>query len=521
MSISQIVSNTFKGYSNSMTPQGHIMIGTDLDDQALRILIRSIADHMGIRDARNSISVTLLTCSIMLKMFLSGVSIDSIQMRLLRQIAIKQLSMNFVVGKNRATGKPDYDTIGFYENFKNGILPPLHYTKTDTHFSLYTDKTVNELMMDQPIWWASMMSMVGLFDEQLPYYEGSLRILNIVETGIPITVTDFLKFIYDEYSSRIEGKYILEHVKLTQPKISIFTNEPFPAGVQVFKVIPHNGCTVEQYATMDEIQSWYLQHGCPFCRSRDLNMSYFLPVTLTDNSAELQRVLNIAPSNVRVKQQQQYIPHNVFSSKGIIVMLQGVVGSGKTTSRNELVLQLQEKYPLANVEVFCPDDISKTGAKNGVQVIKTNLFQFVQRPGLNIGIIDTCGESFNESDPNKTCFDVSLANFDVKIFRPNFDDRDLEGYLAFSLDNVLSRPMHSSSTDFYLNHHSAGVETCVKVHNAKTRSLIKKKHTFNINQKSSLGDILAKIRPEAERYRLSLPSVYTQVQDFIANHIQL
>jgi hypothetical protein len=523
--ISSIVSQPFKGNPNSMTPQGHIMIGTDLDDQATRIFIRSIADHMNIPNARNSNSVPLLTCSIMLKMFLTGVSMDSIHMTLLRKIAIKQLSMNFVIGQDR-NRKPLYDTIGFYENFKSGVLPPLHFSKPDTnHMTLYTDNIVNEFMMESPIWWASMMSMIGLFDNQLPYYEGSLRILNIVEPGVPITSTDFLRFIYDEYSSNVEGKYVLGHVKLTFPKTSVITTEPFPEGVPIFQLNRHNDCSVDQCATMDEIERWFLPRGCPYCRSR-LSLSNFTPTVQVNNQSDLQRFYDTPKQMIRVKkqQQQQSVPQamNVFSSKGIIIMLQGTVGSGKTSSRNELVSQLKEKYPLTYFEVFCPDDISKTGARNGVQVIKTNLFQFVQRPGSNIGIIDTCGESFNEADRNKTCFDVSLANFDVKIFRPNLiDDRDLEGYLAFSLDNVLSRPMHSSSTEFYLNHHGAGVETCVKVHTNKAKTLFKKKHTFNINQKSSLGDILAKIRPEAERYRLSLPSVYTQVQDFIANHIQL
>ena len=117
---------------------------------------------------------------------------------------------------------------------------------------------------------------------------------------------------------------------------------------------------------------------------------------------------------------------------------------------------------------------------------------------------------------------MSLDNFDVKVFRPNLiDDRDLEGYLAFSLDNVLSRPMHSSSTEFYLNHHGAGVETCVKVHTNKAKSLFKKKHGFFVNQKASLDVILRQIHPIAEIYRSSLPSVYSQIEGFIANHIQL
>jgi len=519
--IESIVAKPFKGYAKCTTDNGAIMIGTDLEGQALRIFIRGVADQMGMPDAKNSRYVPLLSCTIMLKMFLTCVDIDSIYMKLLQQIAIKQLSMNFVIGKD-SYGKPLYESIGFYENFKNGILPPLHFSKPDNHLSLFTDPHINPFRMEQAIWWASMMAMIGLFDEQLPHYEGALRVINIVEAGTPITRSSFLKFIFDEYSAQVSGNYVLAHVKIRQPRFSIFTMEVIPDDIDIFELQPHgDGCSTMTCASMEEIQNWFLTNGCPFCR-HGLDLSNFKQITQTDHIQELEK-FNATPSTFKMKASASADSASASStsSRGLFIMLQGTVGSGKTCARNELVSQLQEKYPALNVEVFCPDDYSKTGAKNGVQIVKTNLQQFIQSPQFKIGIIDTCGDMYREADPNKICFDTSLVDYDIKIFRPNFNVDDPEGYLSFSLENVLNRGMHSSSTDFWLNHHSAGIQTCVSVHSKKTKNLFKKKHNFRVNEKGSLTEILGQIEPNAHRYRSGLLSMNVQVQDFIATNIQL
>lgn len=369
--------------------------------------------------------------------------------------------------------------------------------------------------MSKEIWFASMMSMVGIFEENLPHYESILRLLNIVEIGQPITRDIFLKYIFDEYRMLVEGKYVLGHVKITQPKISIFTMDPFPDGTNIYELQPHGPCSTLTCCSMDEIQSWFLSHGCPFCRS-PLNLDDFKQIEVRNNLKDLETFYDTPFSKVVIKKQVIQ-----SANQGKIIMFKGTVGSGKTSSRNEFVSQLQEKYPSVYVEVFCPDDISKTGARNGVQIIQAKLQEFIQRPGMKIGIIDTCGEQFNERDPNKLCFNISLSDFDIKIFRPNLNEDDLEGYLAFSLYNVLTRTIHSESTDFYLNHHSAGVNTCIKVHANKAHSLFGKRHSFFVNQYAKLEDILRQIEPDAQRYTASLTSVHVQVEDFIANHIQL
>ena len=520
-SIENIVSKPFKGYAKCMTNNGDIMIGNDLDGQALRIFIRGVAEKIGMPDARNSRYVPLLTCAIMLKMFLTGVDIDSTYMKLLQQIAIKQLSMNFVIGKD-SYGKPLYEAIGFYENFKNGILPPLHFSKAENHLALFTDPHINPFRMEQAIWWAAMMTMVGLFDEQLPHYEGALRVINIVEAGTPITRSAFLKFIFDEYNTQVSGNYVIAHVKIRQPRFSIFTMEVLPDDIDIFELQPHgDGCSTMTCATMEEIQNWFLPNGCPFCR-HGVDFSDFKQITQTDHIQKLEE-FNATATTFKMKAaaRAESASSSLGSSRGLFIMLQGTVGSGKTSARNEFVSQLREKYPALNVEVFCPDDYSKTGAKNGVQIVKTNLQQFIQSPEFKIGLIDTCGEMYKEENPNKFCFDTPIDGYDIKIFRPNFNVDDPKGYLSFSLENVLNRGMHSASTDYWLNHHSAGISTCVSVHSKKAKNLFKQNNNFSVNERGSLTDILGLIEPHAHRYRSGLLSINVQVQDFIANHIQL
>jgi len=503
-----------------------IFIAVDGEEQATRMALRKIASYNGDSNARNSNSVPFLVCTEMLKMFLSGVHINSKHMIYLMSIAIKQLSMNFVIDRFN-----HYDTLGFYKRFQQGELPFLHYSKPSiNHTSLFRDYSINPFQMEQPIWWASMMSMLGLFDQQLFHYEGALRALNLVSPEQQITRDIFLKFIFDEYSKYVEGKYVLGDIKVKKMKNSIFTLEPFPEDAEIFELMPHNGCSTCSWASMDEICQWFLPRGCPFCKV-ELELSNFKKITNNDHIEEL-KVFEDSVSDFRIKTElikplEVTSVTNISDKKGIIIMMEGTVGSGKTSARNELISQFREKYPSVYVEVFSPDDINKRnpiGSKptiNGVFIVKENLKKFIQMDKFKIGIIDTCGDIFNKKDPNKMCFDISLNGFDIKYFRPNFNIHDPVGYMSFSLDNVLRRTQHSLSTEYYLNPKSATVATCVKVHFDKAKFLFNRRIGYLVNMNSKLDDILQQIQHEANKYRSSLRTIHSQVEYFISNHVQL
>jgi hypothetical protein len=84
-------------------------------------------------------------------------------------------------------------------------------------------------------------------------------------------------------------------------------------------------------------------------------------------------------------------------------------------------------------------------------------------------IVDIC----NENGPSSNCFGFDTSEYATFNFYPNLDKTKFNEYQCWCLRNVLSRPMHTENSLFWLNPESAGVSTCIKVHNMKTNGLKK------------------------------------------------
>jgi len=89
------------------------------------------------------------------------------------------------------------------------------------------------------------------------------------------------------------------------------------------------------------------------------------------------------------------------------------------------------------------------------------------------------------------------------------------------LRNVLSRPMHSEDTLYWLNPVSAGVNTCIKVHKAKTQSIRRFKNitipTLNLNESWTMEQTLDYLKTKADTYaeHLKKSSVEKDVDNFV------
>jgi len=524
--------------------------------QALRIGNRKIDEDDGFPNASTSPYVIFRLPSYMSLMILTGIPITHENMKIYRENSIIRCSMEVMVQNGKYDGK------GCYAHWKEGNSIAMHYSSPDDHKILiskrfyrqdrryrYTENdiekvldNINPLRLEVPIWWALMMTMLGLFYEQLPFYRVALETL-----GIPLTEEDFLKYYYDTYHTYVEGNIVFGEIKIEKINNEDFqTGEPFLSNEIIYRLGIHedangNMCNADLCYSQSNIDDYAAVNGCLicyYCRGRVLR-EQFVRICSDTPQKQLENIVK-GGTPLRVKKEMltpdiESLPpqppvhgkQNHVASKGVIIMLKGTTGSGKSIWTKEFLKQVKSLKYFISGQSFSVDDIMKNTPhetrpdfKRGIDTVKRNLNSFVQKEGPLFGIIDTCGERYNEKDPQKVCFDISLRNFNVIVCHPNFDTNDMVGYLSFSLYNVLKRDLYSSTTEHYLNPVSAGYETCLRVFNDKSRALFGNNH-IEITRAKNINNAIREIESEALRYKASLPSVETSVSDFIARNINI
>jgi hypothetical protein len=136
------------------------------------------------------------------------------------------MSMNVLISQGK------YSSDGVYQMWSRGEVPKTHFSKPTTHLDLYTNKWINPLGLNQPIWWASMMSIVDLFDKQLPNFKLALESI-----GIELSKNAFLQYMKNTYGTSVNGSIKLIKVKSKQD--SIITLLPFEKNAVLYKLKDH------------------------------------------------------------------------------------------------------------------------------------------------------------------------------------------------------------------------------------------------------------------------------------------
>ncbi len=516
-------------YRSSSDAYGNPYFGIGGHPQADRIGAREVLKTINFPDAQRCPDAIFYVADQMARMYIKGVPMETEHMKELRKIAINQASMEVMV----AQGK--YDGIGCYANWKLGRLIPMHFSKKTTHIDLCTNSSINPLNLPQTIWWALMMSMFGIFTEQLKSYEGAVTAF-CAENGMAMSEENFLLSIRAKYSGSVMGNPVL--LKLEATQTSFFTLDEFPAGAKIFRLKDHGQCRTRALYNgtpvaadgVSEVE-YVNQNGCLFCKYMP-QASEWEAVVLEDNATKLANAMRqAAPLTVRLG---AAVPVGMGAAAGaaaapavvasvlqapvaamaqmsiasndcLVFALMGVTGSGKTTAREKLERQLIAKG--YKVLVASADDIAKLGHKDAGQQVTQQIQAFTATREKHAIILDICNErGFDKSK----VFGRNLSSYKDVIFVPNFDKSqdDFKDYECFCLNNVLARPMHSADTNFWLNPNSAGVKTCIEVHNTKAAGIMR---TLGVAGKSaafksnlSMMEIQALIRDGAARHAAKL-----------------
>jgi hypothetical protein len=509
-------------FPNSGDENGFVYVGSS-NEQATRQALRAIFN-----DPRSEVCIFQIA-NIMLKHFVCGEKLNSYAMSTLRRYAIIQC------GKSVMLSKGNYTSEGVYTLWKNGQNPAMHYSKPDTHASLFKHKNINSFGLSETEWWAAMMLMLGIFEEQHHCYESFLSSVGC------ITVDDFKNRLINENISKITPN---DNHRITifddAPK-STFTFDEFPPGATITKVSEHmcqvvggnpTMCNATIFALRPSEEDYFLQHGCPFCRGRltadnfsiytDLNIGELvsqmdrrngafnmltdLGAAMSDLSVDAFPSLPTPPvrqkstvgsqawekkkagkSETKAEKGTYASPpaavvpdakasssaDNVstfsrntdgFSRDDIVIAMEGITGSGKSTSSEMLAQKFSDRgIPTCIVSA---DEFSKVG-KNPRDEVPRKIRNFLAaNSGVMVRafIVDLC----NEMGFKTKIFDFDVSHCRILKYTPNFNPNDVTGYEMWAFTNVMDRDPSSKSTNYWLTSHTPqGRELVVKVHNQK------------------------------------------------------
>lgn len=455
-------------------------------------------------------NVIFRVLSLMGKLFLADAPFGGAHMSALRKLAVIQTSMEVMVSQGKYSG------IGCYDIWKTGGLVAMHFSKKDTHVSLYADHTLNPLCLSEPIWWAFMMAMLGIFDEQKPQYQGTL--------GCD-TIEEFLNYMKSTYSSKLDTKFVFKTFE-SNPK-SLFTFDDFPVGARLYSVTHHRTpsgqlCTTPCWVSEGAELDYICANRCPWCRT-SLSMSNVERITNVPIKNDLDDGKQAYISFPRISLDEDFPSLSLSSKKGptpkvvprqsvsapsfqqggvkLRIDMIGCTGAGKTTATEILSNEIIKRG--GKVLVVSADKWSKLGRKPAAEIPKEiRAFESVQSL-LKVVIVDIC----NDRGVTRSVFGQDFGSWKQVTFKVNLDESDLIGYESFCLTNVLARGPFSPSTKYWLTKQGVGVEKVIEIHNSKINGVfgalrLKRTH-LGFNPRLSENEILYLIEADAERYAMS------------------
>lgn len=208
-------------------------------------------------------------------------------------------------------------------------------------------------------------------------------------------------------------------------------------------------------------------------------------------------------------------PINPSKNKGILVIMKGTVGAGKSTFSAKIKEQIEQLGGYCVVEgtdKYCKTGISMPEAQ--MMVTKELLKAQGVDNKLLVVIIDTCGTS-NYRD---IIFDVNFAGWKKVNYWPNFERSHLKEYFAWTLCNVLKRQKPTEDDTYWLNGEDCSVSHCIDVHRRKAVPLwgkkIPKVFSETPSSKESAMEELRKLVESYEEYLKTRP-IDVEVNKFV------
>lgn len=523
-----------KNINFSEDEYGNVFFAFGGTEQPIRQVLRDyFGKKFGIRNAQSSPSAVFYVANYIVLLLLVDftLTLDHQHIRKLRNLAKIQAKML------RMCGRGQYGN-SFLEDWGKGVIPTTHYTETKTHLDLHTDYDVNSLLLPQTLWWATMMAIFG---EE--YFKANESIYKpfFDDNQINFSTSSLFEYLRKNYNNLVTGKVKISEVNKKQ---SIITMYDFEEGEQIFLLKDHEKqdgtqCTAQTHYSV--IEKNMMQNKCVWCH-QTLPESFYEVLTFptkedltNDNPPKFLTVRPNQPietNNIRINHNSRpQRGHNNYRNNGgqqghqrntvsttppkncFLILLQGTVGSGKTTFADAARVNLESKGYKVFVEGV--DKYCKSGMqiKDAVKCV-TKTFRTLPRENVVV-IIDTCGDRDGEGADKMTYFQYSFSGFTSYKIQPNFDQNQIEEYLSWSLYNVLHRKKSNQNTNYWLNPDSVGAEKCKEIHTNKAKSMLGN-NFIEITVEKEKSKIIKDIEGRAKTYEDFLvknKTIKNQVQE--------
>ena len=228
-----IIKYNYNGYPNSCDKYGNVYFGIDDRPHSItRQAINDILNKPSIFHVANIMSV----CCVRKK------KCDTI-VEQLRYLALCQANESTLIAKDK------YDKQSCYHHWKKGRLIPMSYDNDKTHTSLFSDDNVNYFKLPESLWWALMMSMLGIFDKQLVNYSTALEAY-----GIEPNEESLMSYVYEGSDLRWSLYGAFDYLSWDEEiwLISIYKEENDSGGVDN---------SIENYVH-EKFPNYFIENGC-------------------------------------------------------------------------------------------------------------------------------------------------------------------------------------------------------------------------------------------------------------------
>ncbi len=330
----------------------------------------------------------------------------------------------------------------------------------------------------------------------------------------------------EEFKSSIQEDYVPESTAFDYSCI-ITLEDISPIGG--FRIKPHVGvaglCSPVYLISADGKRTMLTsgQCACPVCYKRLIDADFEavgpkIPFNLPVSYNSIASVFTEAPVRARQPPQSQSQPpqsqppqsqppqsqpsgiRNANNVAGKLVVMKGVVGAGKSTTAATIKNAIEARGGVCLVEGT--DKYCKSGMhiRDAVSQVTRELMKIstIANDDLVV-VIDTCGEQSNARSPK--AFNVDFEGWQYIEVYPNLDRKNMRGYFAWSLRNVLQRGAVGPASNYYLSPTSAGWVGCIYVHRKKAKALFKQSE-FAFWQFD--GATVATLNPLADAYAATL-----------------
>ena len=493
-----LLTENFGSFLNSRDKFKNVYFGCDdmVDRHATRIALGELCTILGLKEPTH----TFYVLSEMLLMYIKGVDLDLEHMKELRKLAIIQTSIESMIAPNK------YDGMGLYRQWKAKQICPINYVKpTVFHSSLFVEPKINQLKLDEQLWWAAMMCMLGLFEEQKHNYQSTLTTKGVN------TQDEFLNWLRTTYADTVCGSIRLYTASPTP--ISVFTLCNFDETDEVFELMRHGPCNTHTHYSRDEIESYVIPSGCVWCRYNPTWADFKrVHINNADHTEQINALLQTSsrlhvPNNIVI---EQIIDTNVgtdvsvgvssfVSGEKILINMIGITGAGKSTISKK-IYDLVKKKRGACLIISADKWLKKGKSHKQLQsAIKRELVTFENKVNKHKVIIV---DNYNENNLSANCVGYTTFNF-----YPNLDKTQYNLYECWCLRNVLMRPLYKKTDSYWLNPESEGISTCIKIHNQKSttlKQLLSISNTITFNESITMDSAMALVGANATTYETYL-----------------